>query len=294
MRIPLLLNFFSNEIRLKTLRNREMQEVLDAAMFEPGQWKSDYDILLPSVIPAADRDHLCTPVGLLFNEIVMSPNVILTAILEMLEKVVDMDAGKYSELGESILYVTRLAIRVEGYLLFLMRNKSFHAKQRQSESTLYNGSYSEADVRGLRCGEDVIQEAFSCQKKIRVLLEEKIFKIIARWIKKSKKDGKFGQACMLHAHLAFIYRNVEADELSPRIVFTVLASQIFLFNYHKYDLDVESESKKNAPKESGVHDSNAFDFVIPNVELFGMFQRNRRMILLWLQRSPDDRNKVRR
>ena len=292
MRIPLLLNFFSNEVRLKTLRNKEMQEVLDAAMFEPGQWKSDHDILLPSIIPAADRNHLCTPVGLLFNEIVMSPNVILTAILEMLERVVDMDSGKYSELGESILYVTRLAIRVEGYLLFLIRNKKFHTRQTSSDSRVYNGSYTESDVRGLRCGEDVIQEAFTCQKKIRVLLEEKMFKIIARWIKKSKKDGMFGQACMLHAHLAFIYRNVEEDELSPRIVFTVLASQIFLFNYHKYDLDVESESKKNGSKESTLNDPNVFDFVIPNVELFGMFQRNRRMILQWLQRSPDDRNKV--
>ena len=79
-----------------------------------------------------DRDHLCTPVGLLFNEIVMSPNIILATVLHMLERVVDMDAGKYSELGESILYVTRLAIRVEGYLLFLMRNKKFHAMQKSA------------------------------------------------------------------------------------------------------------------------------------------------------------------
>ena len=166
MRIPLLLNFFSNEVRLKTLRNRDMQEVLDAAMFEPGQWKSDFEILLPSAIPAADRNHLCTPVGLLFNEIVMSPNVILSAILEMLERVIDMDSGKYSELGESILYVTRLAIRVEGYLLFLIRNKKFHTRQISSDSRLYNGSYTEADVRGLRCGEDVIQEASTDRKSV--------------------------------------------------------------------------------------------------------------------------------
>ena len=294
MRIPLLLNFFSNEVRLKALRNREMQEVLDAAMFEPGQWKSEYEIPLPSQIPAMDRDHLCTPVGLLFNEIVMSPNIILATVLHMLERVVDMDAGKYSELGESILYVTRLAIRVEGYLLFLMRNKKFHAMQKSADVIVYNGSYVEADVRGLRCGADVIQEAFTCQKQIRVLLEEKMFKIIARWIKKSKKDGKFGQACMLHAHLAFIYRNVEPEDLTPRVVFTVLASQIFLSNYYKYDLDIEMENKRLAPKEIGGTDLNQFDLVIPNVEIFGMFQRNRRMILQWLERSADDRNKVKK
>jgi hypothetical protein len=36
MRIPLLLNFFSYENRLKTLRHTALQDVLDAAMFEPG------------------------------------------------------------------------------------------------------------------------------------------------------------------------------------------------------------------------------------------------------------------
>lgn len=39
-------------------------------------------------------------------------------------------------------------------------------------------------------------------------------------------------------------------------------------------------------------DNNVIDLVIPNVELFGMFQRNRRVIYDWLQRYPDDRNKV--
>ena len=63
----------------------------------------------------------------MFNEIIMSPNVILTAIQQMLEKAIDMDSGRYSDLSESILYVTRLAIRVEGYLLFLVRNKKFHS-----------------------------------------------------------------------------------------------------------------------------------------------------------------------
>jgi hypothetical protein len=292
MRIPLLLSFFSNEVRLKALRNKDMQEVLDAAMFEPGQWKCDYDIPLPSQIPAPERDHLCTPVGLLFNEIVMSPNAILTSVLQMLEKVVDMDTGKYSELGESILYVTRLAIRVEGYLLFLIRNKKFHSMQKNADTNIFNGAYVEADVRGLRCGQDVIDEALECQKRIRALLEEKMFKIIARWIKRSKKDGRFGQACMLHAHLAFIYRNVEPEELTPRVVFTVLASQIFLFNYYKYDLDIDLETKENKKSSQKDVDPTVFDLVIPNVELFGMFQRNRRMILTWLQKSPEERNKV--
>ena len=291
MRIPLLLSFFSNEVRLKALRNTNMQEVLDAALFEPGQWKCEFDIPLPSQIPAAERDHLCTPVGLLFNEIVMSPNAIMASVLHMLERVVDMDSGKYSELGESILYVTRLAIRVEGYLLFLIRNKRFHSLQKESETNMFNGAYVKADVRGLRCGEVIISEALDCQRKIRVLLEEKMFKIIARWIKRSKKDGRFGQACMLHAHLALIYRNVEPEELTPRVVFTVLASQIFLFNYYKYDLDLEQKDETMQVKRTDIEDIRG-DLGVPQVELFAMFQRCRRMVFNWLGDHNSERNQV--
>ena len=150
------------------------------------------------------------------------------------------------------MYVTRLAVRVEGYLLFLTRNKKFHDLQDQSSENIYNGAYIESDVRGLKCSDDVIEEALGCQKQIRILLEDKIFKIIARWIKKSKKDGKFGQACMLHAHLAYLHRNVDPEELTPRIVFSVLASQVFLFSYYKYDLEFDQKdmNKKKSRMEN--------------------------------------------
>jgi hypothetical protein len=146
-------------------------------------------------------------------------------------------------------------------------------------------------VRGLRCGEEVITEALVCQKKIRALLEDKMFKIIARWIKKSKKDGKFGQACMLHAHLAFIHRNVEVENLSPRVVFTILASQIFLFNYYKYDLDMDQKEGVTKKSRTDVEDIKG-DLGVPQVELFDMFQRCRRMIFTWLVNNANDRNQV--
>lgn len=291
MRIPLLLNFFSVELRLKALRNRDLQEVLDAAMFEPGQWKNEIYLETPTQVPAPERDHLCTPVGLLFNEIITTPHVILSSIQLMLERVIDMDTGKYSELSDSILYVVRLAVRVEGYLLFLVRNHDFHRAQQISgeDKVSLNGAYQEAEVRGLECREDALANALECQRKIRALLEEKTFKIIARWIKKSKKEGKMAQACMLHAHLAFLYRNVEAADLNARIVFTSLASQIFIFNNYKYDLDLEAKDEKKSRKD--VEDIKN-DLVIPQVELFDMFQRNRTKILNWLVANEDARNSV--
>ena len=299
LRIPLLLNFFGVEGRLKALRSKALQEVLDAAIFEPGQWREEVLIDCPTTVPAPDRKHLCTAAGLLFNEIIMSPNVILTSVVNMLEKVIDMDTGKYSEIGDSFLYIVRLAVRIEGYLLFLTRNYDYWQTQHQSsvsESPSNNGRLNGAGefafVRGLDdVTEDVIVEAKACQRKLRATLDDKIFSIIARWTKRSKKDGLVIQACMLHAHLAFLYRNVDPQDLNPRVVFTILASQIFLFNNFKYDLDATIEPGKTQKSRSEIIESGG-ELIIPQLELFDMYQRNRAMILNWLVANPSARNTV--
>ena len=93
MRIPMLLKFFAMEARLKALKNKQIQEVLDAALFEPGQWQESKYKTCPQSVPAAGRDHLCTPVGLLYNELIMSPSIVLTSVQTMLEKAIEMDVS---------------------------------------------------------------------------------------------------------------------------------------------------------------------------------------------------------
>jgi hypothetical protein len=178
LRVPLLLNFFSNEMRLKALRNVDIQEVLDAALFEPGQWQSSSGKIVISEVPCEQRDHLCTPVGLLFNELIVAPALVLSSIHSMLEKVLDMDTGKYSTLSESILYVIRLVVRVEGFILFLGR----HRKHKSfSNGFRYFGAAEESSVRGLDCSEDAMQAALSAQQNLRNLLNTQVFKMIARY-----------------------------------------------------------------------------------------------------------------
>jgi hypothetical protein len=135
----------------------------------------------------------------------------------------------------------------------------------------------------------VLDEAIACQRNIRAILDEKVFKLIARWIKKSKEEGLMHQACMLHAHFAFLFRNVEAADLTPRIVFSMLSSQVFLFNNYKYDIDLDVKEPKKSRKDN---ENIKNDLIIPQVELFGMYQRHRRKILDWLNVHPNERNKV--
>ena len=287
MRIPLLLNFFTNEIRLKALRNVQIQEVLDAALFEPGQWQDDVQKLNITQVPADTRSHLCSPVGLLYNELIVSPALVLNSVVIMLERVIDMDTGKYSILSESILYVVRLVVKIEGYILFLAKNR-----EARKASSKYYGSDWESNVRGLECDDEAMQVAFDHQKKLRSLLQDQVFKIIARWIKKAKDDGKMTIACMLHAHLAFIFRNMQYEEMSTLSVFAMLSCQVFLFNNYKYDLDLDESVEHKGKKTRKDNEEIRNTLGISQVELFDMFQLQRNRLLKWLIANPNECNEV--
>ena len=61
-----------------------------------------------------------TPAGLLFNELQRCPHVVLKAVEDMLFYALELDVGKYSPSSSGVLlYVSRLAVRVLGYLDFI-------------------------------------------------------------------------------------------------------------------------------------------------------------------------------
>jgi hypothetical protein len=288
LRIPLLLSFFANEVRLKALRCQNLQEVLDAALFEPGQWQSFENRPVITEVPAESRDHLCTPVGLLFNELILAPHLMLTSLQAMLERVLDMDTGKYSMLSDAILYVIRLVVRVEGFILFLGKHLQYKST---STGFKYYGADSESEIRGLTCSEDTMKSMLETQKYLRNILNDQAFKMIARWIRKAKDEGQMKVACLLHAHLAYLFRNIQTAELNSSSVFAILSCQIFLFNNYKYDLDIDEETiKKNKRRKETEEYKN--DLGIPQVELFDMFQRNRNKIMDWLTEKVEERNEV--
>lgn len=95
--------------------------MLDACLFEPGQWQAELIKPVPSSIPGPNRSHLATPCGLLFNELVKSPYNIVASIEKMLELVLEHDSGRWSDISSpTILYVLRLVLQVESFMLFLL------------------------------------------------------------------------------------------------------------------------------------------------------------------------------
>jgi hypothetical protein len=115
-----------------------------------------------------------------------------------------------------------------GYLRFFVKNYELNVSNPRQ-----NGAYEQAYVRGLQCSYSAVEEARDTKDQIRALLDDKVFAMLARWTRKAKQEGKIALACSLHAHLAYLYKDVDAEELDSRIVFTILASQIFLTNHYR-------------------------------------------------------------
>jgi hypothetical protein len=95
LRIPLVLNFFANAQNITALGELQIQNIIDSVVFEPGQWHPpNKEKIMPAVVPSEDRTFLATPLGLLFNELKMSPEVILKPLAQLLECALDLDPGK--------------------------------------------------------------------------------------------------------------------------------------------------------------------------------------------------------
>jgi hypothetical protein len=126
LRIPLLLNFFADASRTSALSSPELQHMLDAVLFEPGEWQPPVAKTMPKVMPAPNRAHLATPAGLLFQELTHAASAPLAATCAIVDNALDLDAGRYVRSGSSatILYAIRLGIRVEGYARFLLATEA--------------------------------------------------------------------------------------------------------------------------------------------------------------------------
>ena len=82
LRIPLVMAFFADQMRVTALGAPELQRVLDAVLFEPGMWQHEHVKEPTSLIPPPKgRAHLATPCGLLFNELAQAPMTLLQARL---------------------------------------------------------------------------------------------------------------------------------------------------------------------------------------------------------------------
>lgn len=231
-RIPLVLQFFSDQMRLTALGSEELQGALDACLFEPAQWQEEYMKELPTVIPPKTNDHFGTPCGLLFNELVKSPDVIVQAIGDMLGYVLELDEGKFAPSSSVyILYVVRLIARVESYMIFLLE----HSKSDQHSS--FSAAAERSLTRGLECKPDRLALIQAAQTSLRKRLTEQIYPLLESWCRKCTEEKRINEACVLHAHMAYIFKGITAEQLDQKAVVSLLTAQMFLHNNYNFDAD---------------------------------------------------------
>jgi hypothetical protein len=113
--------------RLTTLGIVEVQRVIDACLYEPSLFlhAADSPLPPPDALPAKSDDAYATPIGLLFNEVVQAPTVLLDAVQRLLTLTLELDNGRLT-LGSrgcaAILYAIRTAARVESFMRYVLQH----------------------------------------------------------------------------------------------------------------------------------------------------------------------------
>ena len=131
------------------------------------------------------------------------------------------------------------------------------------------------------------------QKQLRQTLDKRVFPLLERWCAHAVKVQNISLACVIHAHLAFLYKNVLPEELDTRIVSTLLCAQIFLTTRHHFDTDAEGKAKREKTKaanERDLENEDEKELGVSDTELFDMFQKHRSKIFRWIKAYPAGAN----
>jgi len=268
IRIPLILDFFANGDpgRLSALKTKTMQLIVDAALFEPGRWKPTDFVDVITEVPVIDIERLetllATSHGTLYNEIAKSPDVLTSCVIKILERALDMDVGRYtrkSSSGPLILYAIRLAVRLEGYMKYALQ-KCVPGQPRP---------------RGLETLDNIKVE--TALKKIRGMLDAQAIPTLEYWIEPSRnKDVNI--ACLTHAHLLYLFKNYDYEDLDYRAVSILMSSQVYLTINHRFSVkaydDLQDKAKPTQPPPS---------IQIAQSEIFDVIQKHRYNLLRFLR-----------
>ncbi len=266
IRIPLVMQFFSDTQHLLALWSTNLQEVLEAVLFEPGAWQPARSAPFPTEIPVLDRSHLSTPCGLLFNELLKSPHSLISSLDNMLDTALEMDTGRYtvSQAGSSsvILFVVRLCVRIEEFILYLHRHDVC------------------AKVRGLENRPSgVLSYLADAQNTMRTRLNKVVFPMIEQWLDRAAKANDVEVASVLHAHLLFLFKNVSVEDLSLTVVGVLLTSQVWLMVHFRFEGEDISDIGRRKSTDTAESTSGLF---ISATDVFDLVAKHRNKLMDWL------------
>ena len=234
LRIPLVLNFFAQPERILALGEPQLRNVLDCVIFEPGEWQRDEERPEPKVIPAPDRRHLTTPVGLLFNEIKYAAHGVMKPILRILELALELDSGKFvPTTSPIILYVARLLTRIESYFLFIIEHYEW-----QQQNIRLNGVMAQSIIRGLTCAGHVIEQLKEFCAQLRASINKSVFPVLTQWLAYATRQDHNTHICVLHTHIALLLQNIKTEDFTREIIAAHLCAQLVVNTRYVFKSEV--------------------------------------------------------
>lgn len=292
LRIPLLLSFFASPDKITVLSSRRLQAVLDCSMFEPSHFLFDGDEDSPLTcdkVPFEDRrKNLATPCGLLFNELKCSPDGIMKSIQDMLDTVLEMRTSSFSPSSSPIvLYVIRLVVRVEEFVIYLMNHYKW---QQGGKNSITEGKWG-THIRGLRVSDETYRTLCAAHIELRETLNTEVHMVLERWCERAMDEKDIRTACMLHAHLIFLFKNVTPDEYNVTNVSTLLSSQIYLKTRHFFTLDAARSGRRQSV-DGKLEDPDDLSLGFTDSDLFCIFQKHRYGMYAWLQSHAEETNEI--
>jgi len=211
IRLPLVLSFFSTKDRVAVLLNADVQNCVESVLFEPRTWVSEYETPAVQSIPAQSRTVLGAPRGLLLNELIHQPFTLLSSLLQMARLALDLNTGDYTSSSRGIiLFVVRLLVRVEAYVVFVLDHpdEAFRNQRQPSEEYLRQLQDSRDAMRALMLG------------PVRTCMLE--------WLDAAGLAQDLVACCTFHAHLAMLYRGTRTHEWDVHSTSAILQHSAFL------------------------------------------------------------------
>jgi len=134
LRLPLITSFFASEDRCHALRDPTLRSIFESILFEQGNLVPFSDAYLPQQVPTEDPKLIGTQYGLLFNELIHNPQLIIDNLIKIFHSSLELDVGLHSPNTHIILYVSRILAQVENYVEWLLDyNKEMEDKPEDSD-----------------------------------------------------------------------------------------------------------------------------------------------------------------
>jgi hypothetical protein len=200
----------------------------------------------------------------------------MSSLEKMLELMLEHDTGRYSSSSSpTILYVLRILIQVESFVLFL---------QDQERAR---------EVRGLACSQTHLAFLSESQVRLRTKMNRVVFPMLERWYTRSIKKKELHKACIISAHLAYLFRNLSVKDLNYTNVSTLLCAQVFLTINFRFDVDISVKGDlRGMEREKEDKDAVQRNLGVPQLDVFHVFTMHRAKMLAWLQANPAECDEV--